>query len=261
MEKKKLTSWTKAAMIILALTIVLPVQNSLAAEKKSDKKPAGTVNKEAEKNSKFDPGWKKENDTVLSLTKDRKYNEAIAKGEKVLDYLKGKGMSESLEAATTMNNLGMNSMSVGKLDKANSYLLKALDLRLKHLGKTNMEVAAVWMNLSDLYKLQAQLIRQREMDEAIKKEEAVFERLTKDKNTEGKDAAAVNRKLGELYLAKGQLEKASKHLTKALELSKKVYGAGSPEAAASWLALSDLNRMQAQYIYRINQRSQQAEAK
>jgi hypothetical protein len=55
--------------------------------------------------------------------------------------------------------------------------------------------------------------------------------------------------------------KASKHLTTALELSKKVYGDGSPEAALSWLALSDLNRMQAQYICRINQRSKQAETK
>ena len=258
MSKKKLTSWTKAAIIILALAIVLPVQNSLAADKKSDKKPAGTAEKEK---TKFDPGWEKENNIVLSLTKDRKYNEAIAKGEKVLGYLKGKGMSESLEAATTMNNLGMNSMSVGKLDKAHVYLLKALDLRLKRLGKTSMEVAAVWLNLSDLYKLQAQVIRQREMDEALKKEEAVFEKLTKEKNTESKEAAAANKKLGELYLAKGQFEKASKHLTKALELSEKLYGAGSPEAAASWLTLSDLYRMQAQFIYRINQRAKRAETK
>jgi len=259
MGKKKLTIRTKVVIIILALAIVLPGQNTLAADKKSDKKPATAANKEEK--SKFDSGWEKENKIVLSLTKDRKFKEAIDKGEKALEYLKGKGMSDSLEAATTMNNLGMNSMSIGKLDKAHVYLMKALDLRLKLLGTTNMEVAAVWLNLSNLYKLQAQVIRQREMDEELKKEETAFEKLTKDKNTDGKEAAEVNRKLGELYLARGQFEKASNHLTKALELREKIYGAGSPEAAASWLTLSDLYRTQAQYIYQINQRSKQAETK
>jgi len=252
MEKKKLTIGTKMLMLFVALAIVLPGQDSLAAAKKGDKKPAAAAEKTK---MKFDPSWEKENNIVLSLTKDRKYDEAIAKGQSSLEYLKSRGMSESLEAATTMNNLGMNSMSIGKLDKARDYLLKALDLRRKHLGAANMEVAAVWLNLSELYKLQAQVIRQREIDEALKKEEAAFAELTKDKNTESKEAAVVNVKLGELYLAKGQLDKASQHLSKALELREKHYGAGSPEAAASWMTLSELYRIQAQYIYQINQRA------
>ena len=261
MGKKKLKSWAKAAIIILALAIALTGQNSLAAHKKSNQKPADTAKKEEATKSKFDPGWEKENNIVLSLAKDRKYNEAIAKGEKVLEYLKGKGLSESLEAATTMNNLGMNSMSAGKLDKTHVYLLKALDLRLKLLGKANIEVAAVWMNLSQLYKLQAQVIRQREMDASLKEQEAALEELTKNKNTDGKEAAEANKKLGELYLAKGQFEKASKHLQKALELREKIYGAGSQEAAVSWLDLSDLYQMQARYIYQVNQRAKQAKTK
>ena len=258
MRKKKLTIGTKMLMLFVALAIVLPGQNSLAAVKKSDKKPAAAAEKTK---LKFDPVWEKENKIVLELTKARKYDEAIANGQSSLEYLKSKGMSESLEAATTMNNLGMNSMYIGKLDKARAYLLKALELRRKRLGPANMEVAAVWLNLSELYKLQAQVIRQREIDESLKKEEAAFAELTKDKNTESKEAAAVNVKLGELYLAKGQFDKASKHLTKALELREKLYGAGSPEVAASWMVLSELYRIQAQYIYQLNQRAKQAEAK
>jgi tetratricopeptide (TPR) repeat protein len=252
MERKRLTIGTKVIMLLVALALMLPVQNLPAAEKK----PAGTASK-----VKFDSGWEKENKIVLDLTKARKYDEAIARGQKSLEYLKGKGMSESLEAATTMNNLGMNSISAGKLDKANGYLQKALELRRKHLGATSPEVAAVWMNLSQLYKLQAQIIRQKEMDAELKKEEAAFAELTKDKNTESKDAAAVNKKLGELYLVKGQFDKASKHLSKALELREKHYGVGSPEAAVSWMSLSELYRLQAQYIYQLNQRSKKAEKK
>lgn len=256
MEKNKLTIGAMATILIVTLSIGL-TGNSPAA----DKKPAGTAKKEKETKSKFDPGWEKGNRIVLDLTKARKYDEAIAKGQNVLEYLKGKGMSESLEAATTMNNLGMNSMSAGKLDKANGYLLKALELRRKHLGPASMEVAAVWLNLSELYKLQSQIIRQREIDESLKKEEAAFAELTTDKNTESKEAAAVNKKLGELYLVRGQFDKALKHLTKALELREKLYGAGSPEAAVSWMTLSELYRMQAQYIYQLNQRSKKAETK
>jgi tetratricopeptide (TPR) repeat protein len=257
MGKKILSILAKMLMLFVALALILPGQNSLAAGKKQ----AATAKKEEKAKMKFDSGWQKENKIVLDLTKARKYDEAIAKGQSSLEYLKSKNMSESLEAATTLNNLGMNSMSAGKLDKANGYLQKALELRRKHLGPTNIEVGAVWMNLSELYKLQAQVIRQKELDTELKKEEAAFAELTKDKNTESKDAAAVNKKLGELYLVKGQFDKASKHLSKALELREKHYGAGSPEAAASWMALSELYRIQAQYIYQLNARAKQAAAK
>ena len=106
----------------------------------------------------LDPKWAKENQRLVSLLKEKKADKALEKARGMLDYLKKQHLSDSQEAATTHNNLGMIHLSKGQFDKAEDHLLKALNLRTTIFGKKSLEVAIIWLNLSQLYKLQAEYI-------------------------------------------------------------------------------------------------------
>ncbi len=106
----------------------------------------------------LDEKWNADNQALVALIKDKKVAEALKKGEAMLAYLEKKNLMEGPEAGTTYNNLGTIYMYTGAFGKSQAHLLKALQLRAKLFGENSLEVAAVWINLSQLYKLQAQRI-------------------------------------------------------------------------------------------------------
>lgn len=102
-----------------------------------------------------DPEWMEKNQEVLSLIKEKKVDEALSAARKMMSYLRRNQLLNGQEAATTFNNLGMIYLSQGQFDLAHQFLSKALQLRTELFGPQSIEVATVWLNLSQLYKLQA----------------------------------------------------------------------------------------------------------
>jgi tetratricopeptide (TPR) repeat protein len=115
----------------------------------------------AESNSSesgLDPEWSAQNQEVLSLIKEKKVDKALSAGRKMMSYLRRNQLLKGEEAATTFNNMGMIYLSKGQFDLAHQFLSKALQLRTELFGPQSIEVATVWLNLSQLYKLQAEHI-------------------------------------------------------------------------------------------------------
>ena len=106
----------------------------------------------------LDPEWTEQNRAVLSLIKEKKVDEALTEARKMMSYLRRNGLLKGQEAATTFNNMGMIYLSKGQFDMAHQHLSKALQLRTELFGPQSIEVATVWLNLSQLYKLQAEHI-------------------------------------------------------------------------------------------------------
>ncbi len=106
----------------------------------------------------LDPQWTEQNRQVLSLIKEKKVDEALIAARKMMSYLRRNSRLKGQEAATTFNNMGMIYLSKGQFDMAHQYLSKALQLRTELFGPQSIEVATVWLNLSQLYKLQAEHI-------------------------------------------------------------------------------------------------------
>jgi tetratricopeptide (TPR) repeat protein len=108
--------------------------------------------------SGLDPEWSAQNQEVLSLIKEKKVDEALSAARKMMSYLRRNQLLKGQEAATTFNNMGMIYLSKGEFDLAHQFLSKALQLRTELFGPQSIEVATVWLNLSQLYKLQAEHI-------------------------------------------------------------------------------------------------------
>ncbi len=112
----------------------------------------------AETQGTVDKAWARQNQQVLSLIKEKKIDEALSAARKMMSYLRNNNRLKGQEAATTFNNMGMIYLSKGQFDMAHQYLSRALQLRTDLFGPQSVEVATVWLNLSQLYKLQAEHI-------------------------------------------------------------------------------------------------------
>lgn len=105
---------------------------------------------------KFD--WQKENQALVALIRAGDTEKAMDAAQKLLDYVDRKFAKDAPEKATTYNNMGMVLMMQGDFDLAKDCFSEALDMRKRLFGPENREVALVMMNLSQLYKIQAQQI-------------------------------------------------------------------------------------------------------
>ena len=146
----------RAFMTLCAIVFLLSACSIGYAATKS------TARKKAKENptpaDSLDPKWVERNQKVVALIQDKKPDTALPAAEKLLDYVVKKKLTERQEGATTYNNLGMLYLTKGKFQEAETYLWKAVRTRIELFGKTSPEVATVWLNISQLYKLQAQYI-------------------------------------------------------------------------------------------------------
>jgi tetratricopeptide (TPR) repeat protein len=139
------------------------VAKKTAVEEKKAAAPVATMERKPPTLAapvKLDEKWGKENQQVMDLFKDNKYDEALKTSLATFDYLKESKLLDGPEAATTYNNLGMIYLMQGRFADSQQNLLKALDIRIRIYGDSSLEVATVWQNISDLYKLQSQYIVQ-----------------------------------------------------------------------------------------------------
>jgi tetratricopeptide (TPR) repeat protein len=106
----------------------------------------------------LDPKWLEFNTGMVEAFGAQKIDKAREQAEKALEYLKSKNMLETVEAATTFNNIGMVHYYSQDFAKAANYLVQALALRIKLLGPDHIEVGATCRNLAEIYKNQALIL-------------------------------------------------------------------------------------------------------
>jgi hypothetical protein len=147
--------WGAAAKKDIKKTSAVEKKLEAPAAPAPEQKPAATAAP-----AKLDERWVKENQQIMELFKEKKLDEGIKAGQATLDYLKEAKLLEGQEAATTFNNMGMFYLMKGQFANSQVNLAKALNIRTKIFGDTSIEVATVWLNISELYKNQAHYIFQ-----------------------------------------------------------------------------------------------------
>ena len=116
---------------------------------------------------------------VITLITERKIDEAQAVADELFTFSKEEWGKSHGNTATALNNLGFVSIMKRDFDKAESYLLMALQVTEKAYGEDSKECAVVYMNLAKLYVAKANEIRKIEniFGEQLKEEEEVSSRL------------------------------------------------------------------------------------
>ena len=102
--------------------------------------------------------WHKENSELVSLINSGKVKEALVFGQEMVEYVDKKYKKDSKEKATTYNNMGMVFMLAGDYFLAEKCFHEALAMRKRLFGEKDNEVAVIFLNMVQLYKLQAQEI-------------------------------------------------------------------------------------------------------
>lgn len=106
-------------------------------------------------------GWDRRNNEVVQLTNGRNLDEALSAGKALYDDCAADFGREHLHSVTALNNLGIIQTLRREFPEAESYLLLALQISEKVCGEISREVAAVNMNLANLYTFKAQSIMER----------------------------------------------------------------------------------------------------
>ncbi|MBI9077870.1 MAG: tetratricopeptide repeat protein [Desulfatibacillum sp.] len=102
--------------------------------------------------------WKEANQELVDLIRGGKADEALEAGQKLVDFVDRKFSKDAPEKATTYNNVGMALMMHGDFPLAEECFREALAMRIRLFGEEHREVAVVYMNMSQLYKVRAQQI-------------------------------------------------------------------------------------------------------
>jgi len=110
------------------------------------------------KETKEEFDWEEKNRELIALIRTRKVDEAVKLGQELLDYVDRKYKKDSREKATTYNNMGMAFLLAKEYALARECFEQALEMRKRIFGENHNEVAVILLNLSQLYRVQAQEI-------------------------------------------------------------------------------------------------------
>jgi hypothetical protein len=103
--------------------------------------------------------WDLMNKSIIKLMGEKKIDDAHAVAQELFHYSKKYYGKNHGNTATALNNLGFINVMRKDFDKAESYLLMALQVTEKAYGKDSKEVAVVDMNLAKLYVAKAREIQ------------------------------------------------------------------------------------------------------
>jgi hypothetical protein len=168
MKMKSLKAKFSAAALILILALPALSTAAVTAEKKAKSKAVQKTIIPAQETpalaAGLDERWTKENQELLGLIQEKKLGEAQQKAMDTVGYLTEMKLLGGQEAATTFNNLGMVQISMGQFDKGVTNIVQALELKRKIHGDSSLEVATIWQNLAELYRVQAQVIQAKKIE-------------------------------------------------------------------------------------------------
>jgi len=125
--------WGAAAKKDIKKTSAVEKKLEAPAAVTPEQKPATTAAP-----AKLDERWFRENQHMMELLKEKKFDEGIKAGQATLDYLKEAKLLEGPEAATTFNNLGSIYVVQGQFPNAMVNLTKALKIRTRVYGDTSI---------------------------------------------------------------------------------------------------------------------------
>jgi tetratricopeptide (TPR) repeat protein len=99
--------------------------------------------------------WKEKNSELISLINSKEIDQAMTLGQELLKFTEKKFQGNSKEKATTYNNMGMVFLLARDYELAEKCFREALEMRKRIFGKQHNEVAIIFMNLVQLYRVQA----------------------------------------------------------------------------------------------------------
>jgi hypothetical protein len=103
--------------------------------------------------------WEEMNRMVITFMREQKPDDADAVAEELYKYTRERYGMKHENTATALNNLGFINIMKKDFEKAESYLLMALQVTEEAYGKDAKEVAVVNMNLAKLYIARAKEIQ------------------------------------------------------------------------------------------------------
>jgi tetratricopeptide (TPR) repeat protein len=98
-----------------------------------------------------DTKWEDMNRAVISLIKEQKIDQAQEVAQELFEYSRSAYGKKHANTATALNNLGFINIMIKDFEKAESFLLMALQVTEKAYGKDTREAAVIYMNLAKLY--------------------------------------------------------------------------------------------------------------
>ena len=103
--------------------------------------------------------WQEKNQELVALIRARKAEEAVELGKELVEYVdRAFKKKDAAEKATSYNNMGMALMLAQDYELSETCFRQALAMRKRLFGEDHNEVAVIMMNLSHLYRIQAQEI-------------------------------------------------------------------------------------------------------
>jgi hypothetical protein len=102
--------------------------------------------------------WQFRNRELVGLINTRRIDEAVVFGQDLVEYVDKKFKKYAPEKATTYNNMGMAFLLKKDYGMAEMSFFSALEIRKRLFGDDHNEVALIYLNLSQLYKIRAQEI-------------------------------------------------------------------------------------------------------
>jgi tetratricopeptide (TPR) repeat protein len=181
------------------------------------------------------------NETVVRLTREGKYREAVAPAERAL-ALREKALGPNHPAiAESLNRLAEVYRAQGAYTKAEPLHTRALDIREKVLGPNHPDVAESLNNLASLYEDQgayakAEPLHTRALD--------IREKVLGPNHP---DVAESLNNLGLLYQDQGAYDRAEPLSARALAIREKVLGPNHPDVAESLNNVAALYQSQGMY--------------
>jgi tetratricopeptide (TPR) repeat protein len=154
--------------------------------------------------------------------------------ERAIGILGGAGAGEQIQAAWAHYYLGLNEIELGREDRAQGELKRALTLFERHLGRMSVPVAWCLNDLGNVYYSVGDL---RNAQIVVEQSLTIKERLY---DTPHPDVAVALNQIGYLYSKGGDYSRAKPLLEKAIAMSEATYGREHPVTANILQSLGEL---------------------
>jgi len=169
--------------------------------------------------------------TLIQLSR-RDYVAAEELARKALEIRRAVSDSETMDMASSVNNLGVLLLLQGRHDEASSVLHEAVDISRRVGGNRHPELARSLENLGNVY------YRQREFDRTLEMLGEVMTMRTEVLGEDSPDVARTLNNMGMVYNGAGQPERAEEYLRRAAAGLRRAYGPDHPDVASSHWSLA-----------------------
>ena len=172
------------------------------------------------------------------LRHQQRYAEYLSYNKRLLIIQVHSYGAESLEAASTLNDMGISYRGLGQYELAESCYQKAIAIRQKTLGPEAPKTLKSLSNLGYLY------YRHEDYEKAVEITSQVLEIRERVLGNEDVSTSTSLNNLALIYTAQGKFEEAEEHFNRALAIRVKKSGPQSTNAA---ITLTNLGRLYAKW--------------